>query len=93
MQGKVRTMSIIPETIWHDLEPYLGKGFGEEAYIRKILFDNQKLQLDELKASNAKLRAACEVARHWLIVNDWLKLDETIELLEAALEAVKDESE
>ena len=90
-------MSIIPETIWHDLKPYLGKGFGEEAYIRKILFDNQKLQLDELKASNAKLRAACEVAR--ITLNQcgcehnkelWSELSATHYKLTAALEAVRE---
>ena len=32
-----------------------------------------------------ELKAACEVARHWLIVNDWLKLDETIAQLDAAI--------
>jgi hypothetical protein len=40
-----------------------------------------------LRADNERLREACEAARHWLIVNDWLKLDETIAQLEAALAA------
>ena len=91
-------MSIIPETIWHDLKPYLGKGFGEEAYIRKILFDNQKLQLDELKASNAKLRAACEGVIETFNPKNMLGDDEILYSLRrdylpqvlAALEAVRE---
>ena len=49
---------IIPEKINHDLKPYLGPGFGEEVYIRLVLYNN-------LKAKNERLREACDAALEW----------------------------
>jgi hypothetical protein len=86
-------MSIIPETIWHDLTPYLGPGFGEEAYIRKMLYDNQRIQLDKEKAHNERMREAVEAANkfatHFLDIPKeiyWSDLQNLLDELEAALE-------